>query len=886
MSWEAQAAICVGKTHILARAQSMNRLQSDLTPPIVRTALLLVFCTLAGCFGGSGSKTTGPPSSTRNLMVDWVSHSPCSVERGLTIDVTDVVRNTGNTKVAATFRVGIYLSDDSAISTSDQLLGVRYVSGLGSGKSSSGLGTMTIPANTTPGTYYVGAIVDDENRVEEVDEQNNAARSSSCSDGRLEVTDPGTPQPDLVVLATSHSPCTVERGDSISVSDTVMNQGTANTTASFRVAIYLSTDNIITPGADVLLGYRIVSSLAQGATSTGSSTLTIPTSVSARNYFIGAFADYQGSVTELVESNNSLISTSCGNGSLTVTEPPNGPDLVFSALSHSPCTIENGQQVSISTTVLNAGGQAAGNFRIGLYLSSDSTVTTSDTLIGYWSVSGVSAGGSYSQSAPFTVNTNTGTYYLGGIVDYLNQVAESGAGESNNDSLSSTCSNKLIVTDPPVDKPDLEPVSTTHNPCSVTAGSSISVSSQIKNNGPGHAGSFEVGIYLSSNSTITTGDDRIGTYTVGSLSIGATNSETGSYPVPTNLNGTYFVGVIADWNDQVVEENENNNELLSSSCGNGSLLVNPPQADLEPVSVTHSPCTVNAGSSISVTSQIRNNGPGSAGSFEVGIYLSTNTTISTSDPRIGAYSISSLSSGGTRTTTGTYATPAGFNGTYYVGCIADWNAQLSEGNEGNNDLRSSSCSNGSVDINGAREAYLSPVQDMVVASGLPSTNFCGTIWDNYLGLGNDNYCIWASPAGDIWTYIQFDVSNSALLAAGVPSAYLNNLSGADLILKKMQDCSAPYGSAVKLEANSSSWSECSINWNNQPIGGGPHYNTVLSNGSTVAWPLKSPGIWDYWRNSRNHGLVIIMPTVPSGLWVVGSRSNGTSSFRPQLKLTW
>jgi len=332
-------------------------------------------------------------------------------------------------------------------------------------------------------------------------------------------------------------------------------------------------------------------------------------------------------------------------------------------------------------------------------------------------------------------------------------------------------------------------------------------------NGSGSAGASKTGVVLSTNTTISKSDTKIGEYPVGPLAAGASHSQGGSYPVPLNFNGTYYVGAIADWYDQISETNDTNNALRSSSCSNGSLTVNT-QGDLELISVTHSPCSVSSGGSISVTCQVRNNGPGSTGASMTGIYLSKDTAISTSDTKIGEYPVGPLSAGSTHSQGGSYPVTIGLDGTFYVGAIADWNNQVSETNEGNNALRSSSCNSGSLNV--LREAYLYASHDMIVASGLPNDNFCNTIWDTHLGLGEDNgTCIWPSPAGQIWSYIRFDVSNTNLLAAGVPSIFHNSLLSADFEWFKVQGCNTPYGAPVKLEANSTGWSPCSITWGNQ-----------------------------------------------------------------------
>jgi Ca2+-binding RTX toxin-like protein len=68
----------------------------------------------------------------------------------------------------------------------------------------------------------------------------------------------------------------------------------------------------------------------------------------------------------------------------------------------------------------------------GLYLSTDSTITTSDTLVGAFAAPTLQSGGSQNESISFSLPTNlaAGTYYLGVMADATSKVAESS--ETNN----------------------------------------------------------------------------------------------------------------------------------------------------------------------------------------------------------------------------------------------------------------------------------------------------------------------------------------------------------------------------------------------------------------------------------------------------------------------
>ena len=107
-----------------------------------------------------------------DLAVDSVRVNKTSVKSGDTVQVTLRRSNKGD-KNSATFNHGIYLSRDRTITTSDRSLANLRATSMIAGASSTFSQEVTIPKNTTPGTYYIGYIVDTNKRVRETSEANN-----------------------------------------------------------------------------------------------------------------------------------------------------------------------------------------------------------------------------------------------------------------------------------------------------------------------------------------------------------------------------------------------------------------------------------------------------------------------------------------------------------------------------------------------------------------------------------------------------------------------------------------------------------------------------------------------------------------------------------------
>jgi YD repeat-containing protein len=230
--------------------------------------------------------------------------------------------------------------------------------------------------------------------------------------------------PDLVETTVSNPPATVRRGGSFSVTDTTNNQGIVGSKASIT-GYYLSTDNL-KDGVDTLLtGSRRVPALAAGAISTGTVTVTIPTSTVLGTYYLLACADDTNGVAETNENNNCIASSTTVQVSL--------PDLLETTVSNPPATVRRGGSFSVTDTTKNQGivGSKASTTRY--YLSTDTVKDSADKLLkGTRSVPALAAEAISTGTVMVTIQNNAviGTYYLLACADDKDAVDETN--ESNN----------------------------------------------------------------------------------------------------------------------------------------------------------------------------------------------------------------------------------------------------------------------------------------------------------------------------------------------------------------------------------------------------------------------------------------------------------------------
>jgi RHS repeat-associated protein len=364
-------------------------------------------------------------------------------------------------------------------------------------------------------------------------------------------------------------------------------------------------------------------------------------------------------------------------------------DLVMTGVgSTTPGVNTLGGYITVSDTIKNQGATASTvSVRVGYYLSTDNIIDTTDTFLGFRSVSPLAAGASntnagYAYYATVPANMAPGIYYVGAIADYSGLETESD--ETNNTLVAATT---LEVTYPDL---VMTAVGTT-TPRVNTLGGYITVSDTIKNQGlVASTASVRVGYYLSTDNVITTTDTFLGYRNVGTITAGASNTNAGyAYyaTVPAGMApGTYYLGAIADYSGLQAETDEANNAM----AGVGAT-VEVTYPDLVMTAVGTTATKVNTlGGLINVSDTLKNQGlVASTTTVRVGYYLSTDNIIDTTDTFLGYRNVGITAAGAISANAGAnYATvPANMApGIYYLGAIADYSGLQSETDETNNGL--------------------------------------------------------------------------------------------------------------------------------------------------------------------------------------------------------
>ena len=547
--------------------------------------------------------TTGAAPAP-DLVVDTATVSDSAPAAGARFTLSATVRNQGSGSSAFT-TLRYYQSSDSTITISDTEIGTDSVSSLNpSGISAESL---SLTAPSTPGAYYYGACVDS------VSNESNTPNNCSAA---VTVTVGAAPAPDLVVGTPTASDNAPAAGARFTLSATVRNQGSGSS-AFTTLRYYQSADSTITTG-DTEVGTDSVSGLNPSGISAESLSLTAPSTLGA--YYYGACVD---SV-----SNESNTTNNCSPAvTVTVGAAP-APDLVVDTPTVSDNAPAAGARFTLSATVRNQGNGSSAFTTLRYYQSADSTITISDTEIGTDSVSGLNPSGISAESLSLTAPSTPGAYYYGACVDSV----------SNESNTTNNCSAAVTVTVGAAPAPDLVVDTPTVSDNAPAAGARFTLSATVRNQGNGSSAFTTLRYYQSSDSTITISDTEIGTDSVSSLNPSGISAESLSLTAPSTPGAYHYGACVGSVSN---ESNTTNNCSAAVTVTVGASATAP---DLVVDTPTVSNSTPFTETSFTLNVTVRNQGNGASASTRLRYYVSTDSTITTSDTFFASDLVGTLSS--------------------------------------------------------------------------------------------------------------------------------------------------------------------------------------------------------------------------------------------------
>ena len=227
---------------------------------------------------------------------------------------------------------------------------------------------------------------------------------------------------------------------------------------------------------------------------------------------------------------------------------PEEPDLVVvSGSVDDPAPFSDGS-FRFSATVRNRGNTPSDATTLRVYRSPDAAISSSDTQIATLPVDSLATGEDADASLSMTAPSNAGTYYYGACIDAI----DSEANVDNNcaggvEVRVRTARPELIVQTPTVDDATL------------VTGESFTLRTTVRNRGEGRSGGTTLRYYRSTDSTVSSGDDEVGTELVGRLDAGGESQESVSLTAPLTA-GAYYYGACVDAVD--------NESDVTNNCSN------------------------------------------------------------------------------------------------------------------------------------------------------------------------------------------------------------------------------------------------------------------------------------------------------------------------------
>jgi beta propeller repeat protein len=632
------------------------------------------------------------PADGPDLVISDIRWSPANPKPGDALIFSAVITNMGSEDSPDGVTHGVLFKIDAGTDAYQGVWSDHLDASIAPGES------VTVTANggykgalwtATDGVHTVRAIVDDLDRIAEINEGNNV-RSETLPVGTGTDSDPDG-VPDLMVEGISCIPMDPKPGENVRFEVRIKNVGTGSTPAGVIHGVLFQIDAGTGSYKGVWSDYWSASlAPGQAVTLTANGGFNGATwMATAGSHTIQATVDDIDRISEGNEKNNGFSKKLVVDGSRAGTS---GADLVVTDISWAPASPGAGDPVTFSATVKNQGSEATPSgvthgllFRIdagtGSYKGVWSDSSTASIAPGA-SVTLTANGGS--KGATWTVTA--GSHTVQAIVDDVNRIAESNEGNNAKTETLTVGSSPP----PPSGSPDLVVTDISWTPGSPGAGDAVTFSATVKNLGAGATPSGVVhGVLFRIDNGGSPGvwsDSYTGSIAPGaSVTLTASGGSNGATWTATA--GSHTVEAVVDDMNRIAESNEGNNALTETVTVGSS--PPPPSGlpDLVVTGISWTPGTPGVGDAVTFSATVKNQGAGATPSGVVhGLLFRIDGGASPgvwSDSYTGSIapgaSVTLTANGGSKG-----ATWPATAGLHTVQAIADDVNRIAEINEGNN----------------------------------------------------------------------------------------------------------------------------------------------------------------------------------------------------------
>ena len=589
-----------------------------------------------------------------DLSVTAFSVAPSSIVAGEAITFSATVTNDASATVSSSVaELKYYRSTDATIdSTADTEVGTAAsISALAAAATES---KTAIVNPSTVGTFYYGACVVS---------TGDSDTSNDCSTGiRVDVA---AQDFDLSVTTFSVSDSSVPTDEPITFTATVTNDSSATKSSPVATLKYYRSSDATIDATDTEVGTAgSIGALVVAATETETASVTVPSTTGT--YYYGAC---------VVAAGDSDTSNDCSAG-VQVDVAAREFDLSVTAFSVEYESSVASTPITFTATIGNASSamHSSSAATLKYYLSSDRTITTSDTEVGTAdSISALAPAATKVETATDSLPTvlgadGTGYYFYGACI-----VA---AGDSDTSNNCMGMGNRLVRVKPHFDLSVTAGVSD----ASVDAGEALILTVTVGNASSAIHSSPRYGLsyYRSSDATITSRDD---TYFGKSqpregVAPGATETITAGGVSWTKDVGTYYYGACVGEHSLYPRGLYDTEIDKSNNCSAGVQVdVADLGFDLSVTAFSAAPLTVVAGEAITFSATVTNDASATESSSVATLrhYRSPDTTIDATDSKLDfEHSIGALAAAATFTQTSrtpSFDTPRTAGTFYYGACV-------------------------------------------------------------------------------------------------------------------------------------------------------------------------------------------------------------------------
>lgn len=397
--------------------------------------------------------------------------------------------------------------------------------------------TVTVPANTPLGTYYVWVVVDasPNSTLNQLSKADDAARSSALSVVSV------IPRPNLIPQNVTVSAFQVRPGDQLTVTWTTTNSGNANCPASIT-GLHLGTSATTPPTTDGLNLKVATPEIPAGSSVRQTNTVTVPANTVLGTYYLWVISD---DVTNSTLNQSSRADDAARSELFSIVNVLRQPNLAPTSILLDPAFARPGDQVTVVWAITNKGNANCPPSVTGFHLGTSSTVRPTNSALMLVDTPQINTNSLLRRTNVITIPANTalGNYYLWVIAD---DVANSSLDQSTraDDALASSTLS-VVATIP---RPNLVPQNIALSRTFASPGLQLNVAFTITNSGSGNCPESTTGLHLgTSANTPPTSDPVDLAIATPAINAGSSVRQTNSITIPANTPvGTYYLWVIAD----------------------------------------------------------------------------------------------------------------------------------------------------------------------------------------------------------------------------------------------------------------------------------------------------------------------------------------------------